>query len=252
MPIARDIVQAAKRGDIETVQDYLKAGNNVNEQDRKGRTLLFSAVKKDQQEMVNFLLNNNANPTIATEDNETPLHRASVNEFLNIMTMLLNKGANINAQDEDQNTPLHYAVERKKEKAVDLLITHNADATIRNNKGLTPLHKILVIEGMQYTPEEIGMTYIYDKKLAKMLEAIDGPDHIFSKKTNIAQTLITKGNAKLDMIIHHEDSDSYLNIYEYAKAQEVPYEILDFIKEAWERFQQAQTVTPALTVFFLI
>ncbi|WP_131783933.1 hypothetical protein [Legionella gresilensis] len=79
-----------------------------------------------------------------------------------------------------------------------------------------------------------------------MLEAIDGPEHILSKKTNIAQTLITKGNVKLDMIIHDEDSDSYLNIYEYAKAQEVPYEILDFIKEAWERFQQAKTVTPAL------
>ncbi|WP_131783934.1 ankyrin repeat domain-containing protein [Legionella gresilensis] len=117
--------------------------------------------------MVNFLLKNNANPNISTEDSETPLHHASVNEFLNIMTMLLNKGANVNTQDEDKNTPLHCAVERKKEKAVDLLIAHNADANIRNSKGLTPLHKFLAIEGLQYTPEEIGMTYIFDKKQLK-------------------------------------------------------------------------------------
>ncbi|WP_165482718.1 ankyrin repeat domain-containing protein [Legionella gresilensis] len=189
-----------------------------------------------------LLLEYKANPNIAAKDGETPLHCASANEFLDIMTMLLNKGANVNTQDEDQDTPSHYAIERKKEKAVDLLIAHNADANIRNSKGLTPLHKFLAIEGMQFTPEEIGLTSFYDKKMAKMLKAIDGPDHILSKKTNIAQTLITKGNAKLDMIIHDEDSDSYLNIYEYAKAQKVPYEILDFIKEAWERFQQAQAV----------
>ncbi|WP_131783935.1 ankyrin repeat domain-containing protein [Legionella gresilensis] len=46
MPLTRDIVQATKRGGIETVQAYLQAGNDVNEQDREGRTLLFSAVKK--------------------------------------------------------------------------------------------------------------------------------------------------------------------------------------------------------------
>ena len=95
-----DIHEAAAKGQIEAVKQYLAAGADVN--------------AKDKWE-------------------ETPLHLARTKE---IVELLIAKGADVNAKDKYGRTPLHYAVDRE---IAELLIANGANVNAKDGDGETPL-----------------------------------------------------------------------------------------------------------------
>ena len=95
-------LKASENGDINTVQNIINAGFNVNEAD------VLS---------------------------ETALHKSSKNGHLNVVEYLLTKKANVNAENMKKLTPLHYAALNDHKVLVDCLLKHGADINSKT-KGM--------------------------------------------------------------------------------------------------------------------
>jgi ankyrin repeat protein len=80
------------------------------------------------------------NSQVDSRDNNmnTLLNIAVQSDCLDIVQYLLNLNADVNLQNLELNTPLHYALGQKKFKIANLLIKHKADEELKNKKGLTP------------------------------------------------------------------------------------------------------------------
>ena len=149
----------------------LEQGVDINAQTYKGQTALLRAVKKENEDLVGFLLSQNANPFIQDNNKKCPMtftcatYYKKINE--NIIAMLkkaaenypreqqllfasywqdfkdlkhiLQKETNINVQDAERNTPLmNYVINGDKE-AVEYLLIKGALVNIKNRQGETAL-----------------------------------------------------------------------------------------------------------------
>ncbi len=154
----------------------VERGLDVNQPDERGVTPLLLAVNKNtniSREVVRYLLEQGADPTIADADGRTPLHRlawdsgnfivrflreeaatAQVSEetitkvqdafFLRqsggaMMDLLLQSGADINRTDKDGNTPLMLAAQNDQPNMVAHLLQNQADKTLKRADGKTAL-----------------------------------------------------------------------------------------------------------------
>jgi ankyrin repeat protein len=88
---AISIHDAAEKGDIEAVKQYLAAGTDVKAMDKRGRTPLHFAAKRGQKELVELLIAN---------------------------------GADVNAEDKVSATPLDFSIFRNHSETADLLRKH--------------------------------------------------------------------------------------------------------------------------------
>jgi ankyrin repeat protein len=83
------------------------SGANINQQDKYGRAPLHVAAAVDYTEMIEFLLNNNADMEITTfGELQTPVHFAAKNDACQALKLLRNYGANINGRDYQNRTPI--------------------------------------------------------------------------------------------------------------------------------------------------
>ena len=105
MPEINTLLDAAKYGDIEAVEDFL-------------------AIGKD--------------PNLVDEFNRSPLHFAVSIQHMEIIDVLLTAGADIEIRDSKDNTPLHYAAGYGRTKALRRLLEAGADGSVRNESGKTP------------------------------------------------------------------------------------------------------------------
>ncbi|KAM9999796.1 hypothetical protein ACTFIZ_008265 [Dictyostelium cf. discoideum] len=122
-------IQACSDSNLQLLDYLIKNGMvNVNQVDDKQRSGLHFAVCKNKQDVVQYLLENGANPTLKDINNNTPLHIASINGFSNIVSMILNNQNNNNnnqnsnfnieqsilTRDNNNNTALQLASSRLK------------------------------------------------------------------------------------------------------------------------------------------
>ena len=78
---------------------------------------------------------------------DTPLRQVSLTGFLDIMEWLLNHEADVNAQGRNGYTPLHSAASNGHLQVFHALIEQNADIHIQNAFGMTPLHAAAASDG---------------------------------------------------------------------------------------------------------
>merc|ERR1712167_128584 len=97
---------AARRGDLQRIQEFLKDGKDVNSKDFKGVTPLGYAVGHDQ---------------------------------LSVVKVLIDAKANINEIDSAGNGAVHFAAGYGRVKVLEHLLARGADASKVNQMGLTPL-----------------------------------------------------------------------------------------------------------------
>lgn len=105
IPEINTILDAAKYGDVEAVEDFL-------------------AIGKD--------------PNLVDEFNRSPLHFAVSIQHMGIIDALLAAGANVEIKDSKNNTPLHYAAGYGRVEAVRRLLEAGADGSMKNENGKTP------------------------------------------------------------------------------------------------------------------
>jgi len=106
LAIAGPIHDAAKSGDVATVELLLASGTDVNEKDAAFNTAL---------------------------------HLASDNAHLEVIRVLVEKGSDINAGNLSDRRPLHNAVWGNHADVVQILIVNGADVNKLNELGMSPL-----------------------------------------------------------------------------------------------------------------
>uniref|UniRef100_A0ABD2XAD5 Uncharacterized protein n=1 Tax=Trichogramma kaykai TaxID=54128 RepID=A0ABD2XAD5_9HYME len=148
----------------------------IDAQDNFGRTALHLAVYNKRERETEFLLSRGANPNLANDKGETPLHvicrinsdRSDYMQLYNVYTeqekriivSLLARGADPNAADVNGFTPLHVVCQKKcddynvrrscmndnayrnYQSVIESMLRHGADPTLANAEGSTPLHLI--------------------------------------------------------------------------------------------------------------
>ena len=89
-----ELMDATKKGDLETVGAYLKEGIDINTRDPKnGYTALHWAAEKGQKKIVKLLIEKGANLNAKTKNNLTPLNLADNNFENEISELLIKNGA---------------------------------------------------------------------------------------------------------------------------------------------------------------
>ena len=142
MTIERPVADAAARGDIETVQDLLRNGADVNTAQGDGMTALHWAAERGDAKLAEVLVYSGANVNAGTRIGRyTPLHLASRGGHGDVVLALLRAKANPNATTTNSGvTPLHLAALAGKADVVAALLRSGADVNAKEASwGQTPL-----------------------------------------------------------------------------------------------------------------
>lgn len=139
--IAGPIHDAAREGDLETLDAALSGGASIQDTDFLTGTALHVAVVAGHPDIVRKLLHAGADPDAASEVDRAPtLHLAAIYGETEIARLLIESGANLNALDSNGNTALHKAVLFKQLEVVNFLVDAGADLEIpEDGNQFTPL-----------------------------------------------------------------------------------------------------------------
>uniref|UniRef100_A0A915CHV4 asparaginase n=1 Tax=Parascaris univalens TaxID=6257 RepID=A0A915CHV4_PARUN len=74
--LGMELCLAANKGDIQTIEAWIAAGANINETDYDGRTALHAAVASGDEEMVELLLRNGADPQLKDQFGRDSVYEA--------------------------------------------------------------------------------------------------------------------------------------------------------------------------------
>jgi ankyrin repeat protein len=122
------------------VRLLLTRGAAINAKQVEGRTPLYIAASMGQgASLVKLLLNDGANPSLATANGMTPLMAASVRGDVETMKLLVDKNADVNTKNGAGETALMFAATNGSSAAVRFLIDHGADAKAKSKRGETAL-----------------------------------------------------------------------------------------------------------------
>lgn len=139
------MADAIDRGDIDAIRARVLAEPDcVHARDEFGDTILMSAIDNGDAELVDFLLQHNADPNVEVDDGFTCLMSAiesAANATSKIVELLLAAGADIHGVGINGWTPLHLAASRNALNIARLLIDAGADVNRRTeiDGGNTPL-----------------------------------------------------------------------------------------------------------------
>ena len=127
MKLEISVHDAARKGNIVTVKQYLASGTDVDAKDDYfGLTSLHHAAKAGHKEIAELLIEKGADVNAANNTlGFTPLHYyATGNGHKEIVVLLVTEGADVNAKDKGGTTPLDRAVRDKRTEIADLLRKH--------------------------------------------------------------------------------------------------------------------------------
>lgn len=110
------IWSAANLGRLDTLQQHIDAGTDIDARDdKKGHTPLYGAVKRNRIEAVRMLIDAGADP-----------NKAVTEDFFYSKT-------------REKSTPLHYAVYRSRTTITAILMAAGADLSLEDSTGATPV-----------------------------------------------------------------------------------------------------------------
>ncbi|EAW20706.1 ankyrin repeat domain-containing protein [Aspergillus fischeri NRRL 181] len=125
----------------EVIEQLLAAGADVNAEDWKKRTpLAWATIKGNKATAELFLSVDNVNADIPDTDGRTPLSHAAELGLAEIVQLLLDSNADINLEDKCGRTPLLWATQKGHETIVsELLASVGVDVDHLDPDGRSPL-----------------------------------------------------------------------------------------------------------------
>jgi hypothetical protein len=132
-----DLLDAAERGDLATVERSLAKGGAVDVRDAADRTALYKASRHGHGTVVQTLLGRGAVVDARSRDGTTPLMAAAAFGHGTVVNLLLARGADVGARDRDGQTALMYASLGGKLEVVQALLAGGAAVDVKANDGTT-------------------------------------------------------------------------------------------------------------------
>jgi hypothetical protein len=170
---------AAQYGKTEVVELLLDRNANINQQDNNGKTALHAAAECGEIGVVKLLLDRGANINQQDNNGKTALHAAAQYDEIGVVKLLLDKGANINQPDNNGKTALCLAVENADAKMAKLLLTPEAGSEL--------------ISGDTNTLLDYALTQVYRYYLLKLY------DPKASEKIQILELLLSQSPPEMDL-----------------------------------------------------
>ena len=87
---------------------------------------LYAAVEKGDLKTIEYLISHGANIESKDKYGFTPLHIASIHNYLPIVEYLVSHGANIESKENNGASSLHYASQKDYLSIVEYLISHGS------------------------------------------------------------------------------------------------------------------------------
>ncbi|KAI3579751.1 ankyrin repeat-containing domain protein, partial [Fusarium oxysporum f. sp. albedinis] len=130
---------ACTKGFIEVVDLILQNRADITVADNNGWTPVMAASLNGHVEVVKLLLKNKADITVASNGGGTPVYVASFNGHVEVVKLLLKNKADITVVDNDRWTPVMAASFNGHIEVVKLLLENEADIMVVDNEGVTPV-----------------------------------------------------------------------------------------------------------------
>jgi ankyrin repeat protein len=136
-------IEAARRGDNETVKRFLDGGMDVNLLDKRDEelsTILMVAAMAGQTEAAKILIARGAALDTKTKKGRTALTWAAWRGMTDTVKALLASGAEVNTRDQWGGTPLNFAVDKGRIETVIVLLDAGANPNFHHvESGQTAL-----------------------------------------------------------------------------------------------------------------
>ncbi len=107
-------------------------GKYVNDQDKRGKSLLYTATANGWTECIETLLKNGADLGVQADDGDAPIHAACKRREAGTLSRLLEEAPNVNLPGRNGETALHLACRLGRIDMVKMLIVHDADPNVRS------------------------------------------------------------------------------------------------------------------------
>lgn len=154
-----------------------------------GHGALHLAAASGRPEVVQMLLDANANVDIKTDTGLTPLHVASERGHLRLAQLLVNAGASVDAETEDRSLAIHLAAATGRLDVIALLLAHGGpqQLLVRNKQGQCPAEASL----------DSGTALYFEQYQRKLLES--GHD-LYAMRTSFCKGTVLLRNARADVV----------------------------------------------------
>ncbi|XP_061554800.1 ankyrin repeat family A protein 2 isoform X1 [Phycodurus eques] len=133
------IHQLAAQGEMVFLASRIEQETVINVQDEEGFTPLMWAAAHGQIAVVEFLLQNGADPNLLAKGRESALSLACSKGYTDIVKMLIDCGVDVNEYDWNGGAPLLYAVHGNHIRCVELLLESGADPTVESDSGFNAM-----------------------------------------------------------------------------------------------------------------
>lgn len=144
-------MKAAMNGHLEIVEQLLTFGANPRISDAKGETALTLACVQENYKVCERLLIAKADVNQRDPQGRTPLLKSALhNSKSDIIKLLLGKGADPDIADNDLNTPLHFAAIRGAKDVALFLIKVGANPYAVNMAANVPYEEVNRPETLPY------------------------------------------------------------------------------------------------------
>lgn len=136
------LIGAARNDNLTAVEEWLAFGEDVDDQLRSGKSALMCAAINNNEEIIDILLNANADVSLTDQADWTALHFAAFNNSDGAVRSLGNL-SDPNLLNADSNTPLMIAVGQRRPDlpTVEALLEIGSDPNFQAENGDTAFHK---------------------------------------------------------------------------------------------------------------
>ncbi len=173
--------------DVSKVQKLINSGQNINEIDEKGRTILFELVAKKKINAIKILLKNGIDINFEDSMGKTVLNEAISKSDSIMVRFLLDNGASINHKNSENRTIIQDVALEGDFKMFKVLMAFDPDLNLTDSYG-----KTVLFDAVEGENEQI---------LSEIVSRVDDINILDENNRTVLFSAVLKKNPKLAEII---------------------------------------------------
>lgn len=170
-----NILKAVRKEDRKLLKGLIKAGVDINFQDKFGVTALMESARLKGAGITELLLSNGANTALKNNEGDTALLIAATTGSLDVVKTLIQSGANLNDLNKKKCTALILTLYRNDQAMAEYLISKGADIFLQDAKGRSAYDIAL---GYKNSSLMAQIKASGGKKLARLLANREKENHL--------------------------------------------------------------------------